>query len=125
MLTNSEVLVIEDNQPLANIMHKVLTRRGARVSCASSARMGLEMISELLPDLIVCDYNLPDGTASQFLPKFRQLHPAVKILVCSGEPLVQFGWDDYLPKPFTMEQLVGSLAALRLDLRQPPQPTAA
>lgn len=112
MLTGINVLVIEDYPQLANVMRKVLTRKGAQVSFAETGQAGLAPSADGAPHVIVCDYNLPDGTADQFLPRLRALYPHAKLIVSSGEPLDQPGWDDCLAKPFSMDRLVEAVAAL-------------
>lgn len=66
-----KILVIEDMPESAEMTAQILRRYGHDVWVAASAVLGLSLAAEHEPDLIVCDYWLPDLEASTFLARLR------------------------------------------------------
>jgi two-component system cell cycle response regulator DivK len=107
-MSNSHVLVIEDNEQNLYLMRFLLEKHGFAVSAARSGREGLEMVDRLDPDLIVLDVQLPemDGYAVaaelRRQPRSRET-PIVVVtshaMVGDREKALGSGATDYIEKP--------------------------
>ncbi|MBL8955435.1 MAG: response regulator transcription factor [Myxococcaceae bacterium] len=114
-----KVLVVEDDQKLARLLVRVLAEEGFTADTCSSGQVGLERLRAGGYDLAVLDRMLPDldGVAvARALREAGQLVP-VLMLTARGELKDRVeglgaGADDYLVKPFEIEELVARLHAL-------------
>ncbi len=84
------VLVIDDEQVVRTVLRRYFVRRGWSVVEAESAELALERLAEdALPDLIVCDLNLPGMSGSGLCRRVAARHPvlATHFVLTSGDPL--------------------------------------
>jgi two-component system, OmpR family, response regulator MprA len=123
-----EVLVIEDDDAISDLLRRGLTYEGYAVSVAQDGLTGLRMARDAPPDLVVLDLMLPglDG-----LEVCRRLRAAddVPILVLTARGTVSdrisgldSGADDYMVKPFSIDELLARVRAL-LRRKAPPEET--
>jgi two-component system OmpR family response regulator len=113
------VLVVEDEVQLAGHITRALTRHGHAARAEHDGAKGLQAALADPPDLIVLDLNLPSLDGLSVLGRLRaaQLLARVLILTARGEVEhrvkgLQAGADDYLAKPFSMDELVARVDAL-------------
>ncbi|HVJ18336.1 MAG TPA: response regulator [Polyangiaceae bacterium] len=113
-------VVVEDEENLALRVRDHLVARGLWVQLAPSAGAGVDLIRQVLPDLVILDYKLPDGDARGVLEQLAELSPWPTFVAMSGqaEPLDTFelarlGIHAYLQKPFTPEALDEALRRAR------------
>jgi len=113
------VLVIEDEPQLARHITSALTRRGHLASAAADGAEGLRTALDQTPDLVVLDLNLPTLDGFIVLSRLRDVNSAVRVLILTARGEVEHrvkglkaGADDYLPKPFSMDELVARIEAL-------------
>jgi DNA-binding response OmpR family regulator len=123
------ILVIEDEAQLARHITRALIRNGHDAAAERDGAEGLRAALENPPDLIVLDLNLPSLDGFGVLAQLRtaQLPSRVLILTARGEVEnrvkgLKAGADDYLAKPFSMEELIARIEALG---RRAAAPTAA
>lgn len=117
------LLVVEDNQNLATIIAKLLSENLYSVDTVDTvdkARAALEAVDY---DAILLDLSLPDGDGGDILRSLRRAGRATRILVATARADVvqrvetlNDGADDYLVKPFSIDEL---LARVRALLRRP------
>lgn len=114
-MAQADILVVEDELPLATMMQANLEGQGHAVRCAHNGREALEMVEAQIPDLMILDILLPEMSGWQVLEKLRSDPKTEEIpiivLTCLGEDRdVAKGWglgsDCYMVKPFEMEDLV-------------------
>jgi len=118
------VLVIDDEPPIRKLLRLGLTANGYQVLEAPSGRIALDLLGEA-PDLIILDLGLPDTDGFELLRTIRARSESVPILVLSSRgdeagkvQALDFGADDYVTKPFGMDELLARLrAALRHQLQ--------
>ena len=123
------ILVIEDESQLARHITRALIRHGHEVVAEQDGAEGLRTALEHPPDLIVLDLNLPTLDGISVLAGLRQARCPARVLVLTARGEVEHrvkglkaGADDYLAKPFSMEELVARIEALG---RRAATPTAA
>lgn len=110
--TRPSVLVIDDEERIRKGCRKVLSREGFDVETADGGERGLKMIEEKHYDIILLDLMMPSLSGFDVLARVKALHPDSVIIVISGYATVEHsieamkrGAFDFIPKPFTPEQL--------------------
>lgn len=113
------LLVIEDEPQLAGHISRALARRGHHVNAVHDGAVGLQAALTDPPDLIVLDLNLPSLDGLSVLARLRQAASPARVLVLTARGEVEHrvkglnaGADDYLSKPFSIEELAARVEAL-------------
>lgn len=114
-----KILVVEDQQRLADFLRQSLIERSYTVATAGTCAAASDAISETSFDVVVLDLNLPDGDGLDLLKEWRRAGFLEPVLILSARDTVQdrikgldLGADDYLPKPFSVEELQAHIRAL-------------
>jgi len=115
-----KVLVVDDEPPIRKLLRMGLGTQGYQTLDAPNAKAALELMASK-PDLVILDLGLPDMQGLELLRQIRARKDTVPIVVLSsrGDEDVKVaaldqGADDYVTKPFGMEEL---LARIRMALR--------
>ena len=117
------VLVIDDDRELCQLVSVCLIREGMNVQVAHDGRSGLNLALSGQHDLAILDVMLPKLTGLQVLKQLRSSSPiGVLMLTARGEEAdrivgLEYGADDYLPKPFSARELVARIRALARRLK--------
>ena len=113
------ILVLEDEPQLAGHITRALVRRGHTATACHDGALGLRSLLEDPPDLAVLDLGLPTLDGLAILARLRQAASATRVLILTARGEVehrvkglQAGADDYLAKPFAMDELVARVEAL-------------
>ena len=113
------VLAIEDNRRFLHLMCSHLEKRGFTVDAAETLGEGLNLVSSGCHDVVLLDLSLPDGDGAQFITQLRREQSAVPIIVLSARGEIadrlgslDSGADDYLIKPFDLDELVARVRAV-------------
>jgi two-component SAPR family response regulator len=104
------ILLLEDNQRLANTLQAFLPSYCAELEYCSTLAEAISYVnSSGIPTLTIADYQLPDGTVIDFLKqfpsKFNIIIMSEVAVAADGFELAQLGAQTYLPKPFSLQQL--------------------
>jgi len=117
------LLVVEDNEPLAELLTKGLNAAGFSIDVVNTAGAARDALATTRYSAIVLDLGLPDEDGLSVLRELRAQRDATPVLVLTARGGVhdrvtglRSGADDYLAKPFAFEELVARLEAL---LRRP------
>ena len=118
----SHILVVEDEKKLAKFIKLELEYEGYEVTVTNDGLAGLSTARELNPDLILLDWMLPGISGVEICRRLRQTGDKVPIIILTAKDEVSdrvtgldAGADDYLIKPFSIEEL---LARVRASLRR-------
>jgi DNA-binding response OmpR family regulator len=114
----TRILVVEDDPGIAKLLHDNLTFDGFEVQLAHTAADGLRKCQAFAPDLVLLDVKLPDGNGFELCQVLRQggRRPVI-FLSARGQRAdkvrgLDLGADDYVTKPFDMEELVARINAV-------------
>jgi two-component system KDP operon response regulator KdpE len=119
-----KVLVVDDEPPIRKLLRMGLATQGYEVLEAPNGKTGLELLSQD-PDLVILDLGLPDIQGHELLRMIRGRNESVPVVVLSSRgdeagkvQALDLGADDYLTKPFGMDELLARMrAALRHQLQ--------
>jgi two-component system KDP operon response regulator KdpE len=119
-----KVLVIDDEPPIRKLLRMGLSTQGYEMLEAPSGRIALELLAQN-PALVILDLGLPDIDGHDLLRTIRSRNESVPIVVLSSRgdeagkvQALDLGADDYITKPFGMDELLARLrAALRHQLQ--------
>jgi len=121
------VLIVEDEVAVARQIACALTEAGHDPKAVHDGETALDEVRKTPFDLIVLDIRLPGIDGFQVLQRLRRQHLASRVLLLTARGAVddrvtglQLGADDYLPKPFAMQELVARVRAL--GRRYPEEP---
>lgn len=123
-----KVLIVEDDEGIIDFVKLELEHEGYSTCLASTGRMALEVFVAEKPDLILLDIMLPELSGLEVLRRIRkESNVPVIILTARGETYdkvngLNAGADDYLAKPFSIEELIARMSAV---LRRSSAPAAA
>jgi DNA-binding response OmpR family regulator len=115
-----KLLLVEDEPELADTLRTVLERERFVVDHADHLAFAREAAMSGAYDLVLLDRTLPDGDGLSLIPLLRAEHPGLPILVLSARGEVpdrvvglDRGADDYLIKPFALEEMLARIRAVR------------
>jgi two-component system, OmpR family, KDP operon response regulator KdpE len=122
--TPLRVLVVDDEPPIRKLLRMGLSAHGYQILEAPNGKAAIEMLREK-PDMIILDLGLPDTQGHDLLRSIRAKSESVPIVVLSSRgdeagkvQALDFGADDYVTKPFGMDELLARMrAALRHQLQ--------
>jgi len=113
------VLVVDDEVNLAELVSMALRYEGWEVSTAHTGRKAVDVAREVRPDAVVLDIMLPDFDGHEVLRRLRSIDPTVPVLFLTARDAVEdrvagltAGGDDYVTKPFSLEEVVARVRAL-------------
>jgi two-component system, OmpR family, KDP operon response regulator KdpE len=118
------VLIVDDEPPIRKLVRMGLSTQGYRVIEAADGKAAVDLLREK-PDLIILDLGLPDVQGLDLLRTIRAVNENVPIVVLSSRDdevakvqALDLGADDYVTKPFGMDELLARIrAALRHQLQ--------
>ena len=114
----TRILVVEDDEPLRELLQAALTHEGYQVTVVATGVAGLELAGAGIPDLVVLDVNLPDVDGFELCQRLRRDGndmPVVFLTARDARTDLRMGLatgDDYLTKPFSLEELVLRIEAV-------------
>jgi len=114
------VLVVEDEQRMAELLRKGLSEEGHTVACAFDGNEGLELARASEFDVIVLDVMMPKLSGYDMARRLRAEKNSTPILMLTAKDTVpdivqglDLGCDDYMTKPFSFRELLARLRAIK------------
>lgn len=125
---NERVLVIEDEESIARILQLELEHEGYTVGHATDGRSGFAMASSNEWDLVLLDVMLPELNGIEVLRRLRQAGNPIPVILITARDTVpdkvsgfEHGANDYVTKPFAMEELLARVRNLLRIFQQNPK----
>lgn len=113
------VLVVDDESTLSDLLSMALRYEGWQVRTAGNGAAALSTARQFQPDAVVLDVMLPDLDGFAVLRRLREVAPTVPVLFLTARDAVEdriagltVGGDDYVTKPFSLEEVIARLRAL-------------
>lgn len=119
-----KIVVVDDDEKITSLLRRSLAFEGYEVATANDGQEGLHMMAAQMPDLVVLDVMMPRLDGWEVCRRLRESGSQVPVLMLTAKDEVKdrvkgldLGADDYLVKPFALEEL---LARVRALLRRKP-----
>jgi two-component system KDP operon response regulator KdpE len=122
------VLVVDDEVQIRRFLRIALEANGYRVYEAAAGRDAIQEAARLRPDLVILDMGLPDIEGLEVLERLREWSPTPVIILSVRDAdrdkvaALDAGADDYLTKPFSLEELMARMRAAQRHALPGPQP---
>lgn len=117
--TNVRVLVVDDESNLTELLSMALRYEGWEIKSAATGNAAVKTAKEFKPDAVVLDMMLPDFDGLEVLRRMRDEDPTLPVLFLTARDAVEdrvagltAGGDDYVTKPFSLEEVVARVRAL-------------
>jgi DNA-binding response OmpR family regulator len=114
----ASVVIIEDEQRIRELVARVLADRGHDVESTATAMEGLQAVVRISPELVILDMGLPDLDGTELLKMIRAVSEVPVIVATARNEdrdvirTLDAGADDYLVKPFSIDQLEARVRAV-------------
>ena len=115
---NKRILIVDDDEDLSFIISEMLSSYGYTVTCATTGEEAFSLLEKERFHLLLLDINLPDETGFELCTELRKVStvPVIFASARTGEndrvTGFDIGGDDYLPKPYSMKELLSRVNAL-------------
>jgi DNA-binding response OmpR family regulator len=125
-----QILVMEDDLGVAAGLETVLSEAGYEVNLADTGRLALEAFEQKRFDLLVADLRLPDIDGMEIIRQIKARKPETEVIVITGYgtpatavKAMKLGAHDFLPKPFTEDQIKTAINEALAGHKQKPKET--
>lgn len=115
---DERILIIEDDEEILRVLNRVLTYEGYIVDTALTGKAGLTLAGEQRPDLVVLDLMLPNMDGLDVCRRLQKLGNQPILILTAKDTLqdqvkgLDSGADDYMVKPFEIDELLARIRAL-------------
>ena len=108
-----KILIIDDERPVRELIHRYLTSKGFEVLMAADGLEGMERVKKDHPDLVFLDILMPGKDGLEVLTEIKQSFPDLPVIMLSAlaeeetaKEAIRLGAYDYATKPFKLESLL-------------------
>lgn len=119
------ILIIEDDETVAEALRLVLESEGFSVRWEANAERGLAALADSRPKAVLLDLRLPDRPGQEILKHVCETQPDLPVVVLTGQhdiemvvECMRLGAADYLPKPLNRQQLLDALVSCELRAKE-------
>ena len=126
------ILVMEDDLNVAKGLEMVLTEEGYDVYLAETGKLAMEAFKQGRFDLLVADIRLPDVNGMDIIREIKETKPETEVIAITGYATtsmaveaMKLGVHDFLPKPFTEEEIKSTVSEALHDYQEKPAIKAA
>jgi two-component system, OmpR family, response regulator len=128
-VAEARILVVDDEAYITDLVSMALRYEGFEVAAAASGRRALAEAARFEPDLVVLDVMLPDMEGLEVCRRLRAAQGPVPVVFLTAKDATEdkvagltVGGDDYVTKPFSLEELVARIRAVLRRTRPSPSP---
>ena len=128
-MAEARILVVDDEAYITDLVSMALRYEGFEVAAAASGRQALGEAARFDPDLVVLDVMLPDMEGLEVCRRLRAAQGPVPVVFLTAKDATEdkvagltVGGDDYVTKPFSLEELVARIRAVLRRTRPAPSP---
>ncbi|MEK4436411.1 response regulator transcription factor [Paenibacillus sp. FSL K6-2862] len=120
-MNNAKILIIEDDEPIADLLSYGLSMEGFQTKIASNGTAGMSEIQMFQPDLLLLDWMLPDLSGLDICKRVTSEYNIPIFMITAKSDItdkvlgLEFGADDYITKPFDLREVI---ARIRTILRR-------
>jgi len=125
--TAPHILAVDDEVMLHDVFERLFPREGIEVTACSSGTEAMERLEDAAFDLVLATHQMPGPDGMELLDHIQEHHPTVRVVLLSDQDnaqnavrAMQKGAADYIPKPFSTDELVDRVK----DLLAEPAPSA-
>jgi len=117
-IMNEKVLIIEDDEAIVKLLRRSLAYEGYQVDSALDGESGLALARDRQPDLVILDWMLPGMDGLEVCQRLRALSNVPVLMLTAKDTLhdrvqgLDAGADDYVVKPFQLDELTARIRAL-------------
>ncbi|GFZ29551.1 DNA-binding response regulator [Clostridium zeae] len=123
-MQNKKILIIEDEENIADLLSHYINKEGYTTRIANNGTLGLQLVQEFMPDLILLDLMLPDINGFEVCKKISTNYIIPIIMITAKSDTVdkvlgmELGADDYITKPFNTREVIARIRSIfrRIDL---------
>jgi DNA-binding response OmpR family regulator len=115
-MKETHILVMEDDATISAALDMILTEAGYSVDVAGTGEAALELFEQKRFDLIIADLKLPGINGMEVIKQIKEKKPEMEVIVITGvgtqpiaEEAMTLGAHDFLPKPFTDDQIKAAI----------------
>ena len=118
MVIDQTILLIEDEESIADILSYALRKEGFRVHSAATGLAGLRLFEGIDPDVVILDLMLPDMTGFEICKKLTVNSTVPILMLTARDDIVdkilglELGADDYMTKPFDVREVIARVRVL-------------
>ncbi|MEX2595521.1 MAG: sigma-54 dependent transcriptional regulator [Salibacteraceae bacterium] len=112
----AKLLVIDDDTDICLLLKRYLEKNQHQVETAFTLRSGMQKLRKQEPDLVLCDYRLPDGDGSAAIERVQQVNSAIEMVIMTGYSDVKVAIDcikrgafEYVTKPIHPEEILHTI----------------
>lgn len=113
---SQKILIVDDEIDICQLLSRFLTKNGYEASFVLTGKKGLAEVKKNSPDLILCDFRLPDMDGSEAIKAFKEIDHSIKIIIITGYSdvktavnCVKLGASEYVIKPIFPEEILLSV----------------
>jgi two-component system response regulator HydG len=112
----NKILVIDDDVDMCLLLKRFLTKNGYEVTLAHNGKKAIEILEQLEPNLVLCDFRLEDFDGKELLIKIKDKYPHTPVIIVTGYSdikvavdVMKLGAYDYVTKPLFPDEIILSI----------------
>ncbi|MED1740900.1 response regulator transcription factor [Bacillus swezeyi] len=123
-MAKTKILIIEDDEPIADLLSYGLTAEGFQTCTVTSGALGMSKLDQFKPDLLLLDWMLPDCSGLDICKKVTEIYNIPILMITAKSDItdkvlgLEFGADDYITKPFDLREVVARIRTILRRLEQ-------
>jgi len=123
MIINPKILVVDDEVQVVNLLKKYLDSKGYEVYTATNGQEAISKVREVTPHIVLLDIIMPGMGGMDALQEIKKVNPKFAVIMLTAvideelaKRAIQLGADDYITKPFNLENLEAVLMVKIIQL---------